>query len=136
MLVADRDEGGEREATAALDDLGHAVDLDDPLLQVEARDDVTICLGYILFIAVAPVKACRSVSELQPALARPVGEGLNGAVVAISPRSKTQALDAAASARSAIGFAAFWLAGLGVELARSALTPDWPPPGCRRCRRR
>ena len=35
LLVADGDQGGEREATAALDHLGDAVDLDHPLLQVE-----------------------------------------------------------------------------------------------------
>jgi hypothetical protein len=33
-LVADHDQRGEREATAALDHLGHAVDLDDPLLEL------------------------------------------------------------------------------------------------------
>ena len=36
VLVADDDERGEREAPAALDDLGDAVDLDDALLEVEA----------------------------------------------------------------------------------------------------
>src|SRR5262249_23489274 len=36
ILVADRDQGGERETPAALDHLGDAVDLDHPLLQVEA----------------------------------------------------------------------------------------------------
>ena len=36
VLVADRDQGGEREAPTALDHLGHAVDLDHPLLEVEA----------------------------------------------------------------------------------------------------
>ncbi len=35
-LVADDDERGEGEAAAALDDLGDAVDLDDPLLEVQA----------------------------------------------------------------------------------------------------
>jgi hypothetical protein len=34
LLVADHDQRGEREAAAALDDLGDPVDLDDPLLQV------------------------------------------------------------------------------------------------------
>ena len=34
-LVTHHHEGGEREAPAALDDLGDAVDLDDALLQVE-----------------------------------------------------------------------------------------------------
>jgi hypothetical protein len=33
-LVTHHHEGGEREAAAALDDLGHAVDLDHALLQV------------------------------------------------------------------------------------------------------
>ena len=36
LLVAHHHERGEREAAAALDDLGDAVDLDDPLLQVGA----------------------------------------------------------------------------------------------------
>ena len=36
LLVADDDERGEREAPAALDDLGDAVDLDDALLEVQA----------------------------------------------------------------------------------------------------
>ena len=36
VLVADDDQGGEREPPAALDDLGDAVDLDDAFLQVEA----------------------------------------------------------------------------------------------------
>jgi hypothetical protein len=36
LLVADDDEGGEREPPAALDHLGDAVDLHDPLLQVES----------------------------------------------------------------------------------------------------
>src|SRR5439155_2564035 len=36
VLVADGDEGGEREAATALDHLGDAVDLDHPLLEVEA----------------------------------------------------------------------------------------------------
>ena len=36
LLVADDDQRGEREAPAALDDLRDAVDLDDPLLQVQA----------------------------------------------------------------------------------------------------
>ena len=36
VLVADGDQRGEREAPAALDHLGDAVDLDHPLLQVEA----------------------------------------------------------------------------------------------------
>ena len=36
VLVADGDERGEREAPAALDHLGDAVDLDHALLQVEA----------------------------------------------------------------------------------------------------
>src|SRR5437764_7393933 len=36
-LVTDHHQGGEGEAPAALDDLRHAVDLDDPLLQVAAR---------------------------------------------------------------------------------------------------
>jgi hypothetical protein len=35
-FVADHDERGEREAPAALDDLGHAVDLDHALLEVKA----------------------------------------------------------------------------------------------------
>ena len=35
-FVADDDQRGEREAPAALDDLGDAVDLDDALLEVEA----------------------------------------------------------------------------------------------------
>src|SRR5206468_2913416 len=35
-LVADHDQRGEREAPAALDDLGDAVDLDDALLEVQA----------------------------------------------------------------------------------------------------
>jgi hypothetical protein len=41
LLVTHDHQGREREAPAALDDLGDAVDLDDPLLQVEAdrRDD-------------------------------------------------------------------------------------------------
>jgi hypothetical protein len=42
-LVADHDQRGEREAPAALDDLGDAVDLDDPLLEIQAgRGDRTI----------------------------------------------------------------------------------------------
>ena len=36
VLVADDDQRGEREAPAALDDLGDAVDLDDAFLEVEA----------------------------------------------------------------------------------------------------
>ena len=36
VLVADNDQRGEREAPAALDDLGDAVDLDDAFLEVEA----------------------------------------------------------------------------------------------------
>ena len=45
-LVADRDQGGEREAPAALDHLGHAVDLDHPLLEVEPlRAD---CLDVVI----------------------------------------------------------------------------------------
>ncbi len=35
-FVADDDERGEREAPAALDDLGDAVDLDDALLEIQA----------------------------------------------------------------------------------------------------
>ena len=35
-FVADDDQRREREATAALDDLGDAVDLDDPLLEIQA----------------------------------------------------------------------------------------------------
>jgi hypothetical protein len=35
VLVADRDQGGEREPPPALDHLGDAVDLDHPLLKVE-----------------------------------------------------------------------------------------------------
>ena len=38
-LVPDDDEGGEREPPAALDDLGDAVDLDDPLLQLTGVGD-------------------------------------------------------------------------------------------------
>ena len=37
-LVPDHDERREREAPAALDDLGDAVDLDDPLLELAAVD--------------------------------------------------------------------------------------------------
>ena len=40
LLVAHDDERGEREAPAALDDLGDAVDLDDPLLEVGAAAGV------------------------------------------------------------------------------------------------
>ena len=36
VFVADDDQRGEREAPAALDDLGDAVDLDDALLEIEA----------------------------------------------------------------------------------------------------
>ncbi len=35
-LVPDHDQRGEGEAAAALDDLGDAVDLDDPLLEIQA----------------------------------------------------------------------------------------------------
>ena len=49
-LVADDHQGREREAPAALDDLRDAVDLDDPLLQIEAA-----CVD-------APVDAVHTVS--------------------------------------------------------------------------
>ena len=50
VLVADGDQGGEREPPAALDDLGDAVDLDHPLLQVEAlrADSFDVCAHLLL----------------------------------------------------------------------------------------
>ena len=84
-LVADDDQRGEREATAALDDLGDAVDLDDPLLEVEAgradeRSDVIGVIGGRR----ERVAGWRPASDRQARLADRFGERADVAVVAIA----------------------------------------------------
>ena len=63
-LVADDDERGEREPPAALHDLGDAVDLDDPLLQLAGFGERR--------------------SKLEPSFARALGEGLHASVVQVA----------------------------------------------------
>src|SRR5262249_35117771 len=80
-LVADHHERGEREAPAALDDLGDAVDLDHALLELArflAREDLTLDTCHL---------------ELQPSFARAVGERLDASVVQIAAAVEDTRLD-------------------------------------------
>ena len=72
-LVADDDERGEREPPAALDDLGDAVDLDDPLLELPR-----------LVLEVALDLAFNAVKTSALPLARAIGERLDAAVVEVA----------------------------------------------------
>ena len=97
VLVADDHERGEREAPAALDDLGDAVDLDDALLEVEAGAGRRNDRGQAS-------QACGL--EGQPALAGALGKGLHAAVVLVSAAVEDRGLDAGG------------LGALGEQLAR------------------
>ena len=76
LLVADDDERGKAEAPAALDHLGHAVDVDqavDELAVALFTPAAILSVSHRLFL-------CRG-SELQPAFAGRVGQGLDPAVI-------------------------------------------------------
>ena len=73
-----------RKASAALDDLGHAIDLDDFLLEGDARRARSV-----------PVGAC--FSKLQPAFPRGVGQRSDAPVVQISAAIEDDGADALVS---------------------------------------
>ena len=75
-LVADDDERREREPPAALHDLGDAVDLDDPLLELAGLAGLRYC------------------SKLEPSFARALGEGLHASVVQVAGAVEHAGLDA------------------------------------------
>jgi hypothetical protein len=77
-LIADSDQGGEREAPAALDDLGDAIDLDHALLQVEAL--WAYCLDLVIHAWINQGSGL----ELEPTLARALGESPDAAVVPVA----------------------------------------------------
>ena len=82
VAVADDDQRAEAQVLAALDDLGHAVDRDDGVLDVELRRiDSSREFASLLL-------------ELQTCFARRVGDGANAAVIEEPAAVEHDALDA------------------------------------------
>ena len=81
VLVAHHYEGGEREAPAALDHLGHAVDVDHALLEL------------VRILLILPL-ASLSPLEDQAALAGTLGQSLYSAVIQIAGPIETTTVDA------------------------------------------
>src|SRR5919198_4517416 len=88
LLVTHHDERGEREAPAALDDLGHPVDLDDPLLELR--------LGGIVPARATAVVAGRAValSTLAPARGTSHRAASSSAVQKSNPPSRAASASA------------------------------------------
>src|SRR4029077_13594810 len=81
VTVADDDEGAEAQVLAALDDLRHAVDRDDGVLDVELA-------------CVDPLTSLQSHLELQASLPRGVSHGANPPVIEEPAAIEDDALDA------------------------------------------
>ena len=116
VLVADGDERGEREPATALDHLGDAVDLDHPLLQVEALGADR--LDFVMGLHLRSVKVASS--ELQPALAGALGERLRRARGSDSRRGRRRrSRPRPALARSASSSPARFACSIELSLRRS-----------------
>src|SRR5262249_19295911 len=94
LAVPDHDEGVEAEAPAALDHGSTAADLDDPVLQ-PVLAVIAISVSLSCHVTLLPVSGkLQFRSELQPALARALGQGLDPAVVAVVASVERHLVDA------------------------------------------